>query len=220
MEAPSFALPVLEEGKLSNGIPVRVSNNSETPLVTVQIVFNSGEWNTSNPTLADATMDMLTEGAGEMDAAGLSAAQRKLAASISAYAGLDGSSITLSALKKKLDDSLALLDIVVSGPSFPEKEWSILQQNYQQQLLAEQQDPNAIAKNVFNALMYRGQYAGTMSSSDDIASITPTAMKEWYTQNISLNNASIYVGGDTTLDEFCPYWRITRRFSHWRTGPW
>ena len=216
LEAPSFALPVLEEGKLSNGIPVRVSNNSETPLVTVQIVFNSGEWNTSNPTLADATMDMLTEGAGEMDAAGLSAAQRKLAASISAYAGLDGSSITLSALKKKLDDSLALLDVVVSNPSFPEKEWSILQQNYQQQLLAEQQDPNAIAKNVFNALMYRGQYAGTISSSDDIASITPTAMKEWYTQNISLNNASIYVGGDTTLDEILPL--LENHFVDFPTG--
>lgn len=216
LEAPSFALPVLEEGKLSNGIPVRVSNNSETPLVTVQIVFKGGEWNTSNPTLANATMDMLTEGAGEMDAAGLSAAQRKLAASISANAGLDGSSITLSALKKKLDDSLALLDIVVSNPSFPEKEWSILQQNYQQQLQAEQQDPNAIAANVFNALMYGGQYAGKMGSSEEITAITPAAMKEWYTQNISLNNASIYVGGDTTLDEVLPL--LENHFVDFPTG--
>ena len=204
LEAPSFTLPVLEEGKLSNGIPVRVSTNTETPLVTVQIVLKGGEWNTKNPTLANATMDMLTEGAGEMDAAGLSAAQRKLAASISADAGLDGSRITLSALKKKLDDSLALLDIVVSSPTFPEDAWSILQQNYQQQLIAEQQDPNSIARNVFNSLMYTGQYAGQMGSADNIAAVSPTAMKEWYTQNVSLANASIYVGGDTTLDEVLP----------------
>ena len=70
--------------------------------------------------------------------------------------------------------------------------------------------------NVFNALMYRGQYAGTMSSSDDIASITPTAMKEWYTQNISLNNASIYVGGDTTLDEILPL--LENHFVDFPTG--
>ena len=78
-----------------------VSNNSETPLVTVQVVFNAGEWNTENPQLANAAMDMLTEGAGEYDSAGLSAEQRRLAASLSSYAGLDGSAITLSSLKKE-----------------------------------------------------------------------------------------------------------------------
>ncbi len=102
LEAPSFTLPQLERGELSNGIPVLVSNNNETPLVTVQIVFNAGEWNTQNPQVANAAMDMLTEGAGDYDAAGLSAEQRRLAASLSSYAGLDGSTIGLSSLVKNL----------------------------------------------------------------------------------------------------------------------
>lgn len=204
LEAPSFTLPELERGELSNGIPVLVSNNSETPLVTVQVVFNAGEWNTENPQLANATMDMLTEGAGVYDSAGLSAAQRRYAASVSSYASLDGSAITLSSLKKNLNDSLGLLDLIVSEPTFPTKEWEILQRQYRQQLQASKQDPSAIARNLFNQLMYQGQYAGRSTTMDDIDSITTDQMKSWYVENIHANNASIYVGGDTSLSEILP----------------
>ena len=204
LEAPSFTLPELERGELSNGIPVLVSNNSETPLVTVQVVFNAGEWNTENPQLANAAMDMLTEGAGVYDSAGLSAAQRRYAASVSSYAGLDGSAITLSSLKKNLNDSLGLLDLIVSEPTFPTKEWEILQRQYRQQLQASKQDPSAIARNLFNQLMYQGQYAGRSTTMDDIDSINTDQMKSWYAENIHADNASIYVGGDTTLSEVLP----------------
>lgn len=204
LEAPSFTLPQLERGELSNGIPVLVSNNNETPLVTVQIVFNAGEWNTENPQVANAAMDMLTEGAGDYDAAGLSAEQRRLAASLSSYAGLDGSTIGLSSLVKNLDESLGLLDLIVSEPTFPQKEWEILQRQYRQQLLAEQQDPNAIAGNLFSSLMYTGQYAGRSITMNDIDSITQKDMQNWYRNNIHAENASIYVGGDITLNEVRP----------------
>ena len=204
LKAPSFTLPELEQGELSNGIPVLVSNNSETPLVTVQVVFNAGEWNTENPQLANAAMDMLTEGAGEYDSAGLSAEQRRYAASLSSYAGLDGSAITLSSLKKNLDDSLGLLDLIVSEPTFPAKEWEILQRQYRQQLQASQQDPNSIAGNLFNQLMYQGQYAGRSITMADIDSITTEQMKTWYSENVHAANASIYVGGDTSLAEVLP----------------
>ena len=204
LEAPSFTLPKLERGELSNGIPVLVSNNSETPLVTVQIVFNAGEWHTDNPQLASAAMDMLTEGAGEYDAAGLSAEQRRLAASLSSYAGLDGSTASVSSLKKNLDDSLGLLDLIVSTPSFPTKEWEILQRQYRQQLQAQKQDPNAIANNLFKQLMYKGQYSGRETTLEDIDAITPADMKSWYETNIHAGNATIYVGGDTKLDDVLP----------------
>ena len=204
LKAPSFTLPQLEQGELSNGIPVLVSTNSETPLVTVQIVFNSGEWNSENPQLAVAAMDMLTEGAGKYDAAGLSAAQRALAAELSSYAGLDGSVASLSSLKKNLNESLGLLDLVVTSPSFPQKEWSILQRKYQQDRVAAEQDPNSIANDVFDQLMYKGQYAGRIVSEENIQSITPNAMTEWFKRNIHAGNASIYVGGDTTLTEVLP----------------
>ena len=204
LEAPSFTLPELERGELSNGIPVLVSNNSETPLVTVQVVFNAGEWNTNNPQLANAAMDMLTEGAGEYDSAGLSAEQRRLAASLSSYAGLDGSAITLSSLKKNLDESLGLLDLIASEATFPAKEWEILQRQYRQQLQASQQDPNSIARNLFNQLKYQGQYAGRSTTMADIDGITTEQMKTWYTENVHAANASIYVGGDTTLAEVLP----------------
>jgi zinc protease len=204
LDAPSFILPELESGTLSNGMPVLVSNNSETPVVSVRIVFNTGEWNSSNPQLANAAMDMMTEGAGEMDAGGLASAQKKLAASISSYAGLDGSAITLSSLKKNLNDSLGLLDIVVSSPTFPEKDWGLLKSKYTQQLIAAQQDPNSIARNVFDGLMYNNQYAGRRTVQGDVDSITLDQMKEWYSQNVIKEQASIYVGGDTTLSEVLP----------------
>ena len=216
LKAPTFTLPELEQGKLSNGIPVLVSNNSETPLVTVQIVFNAGEWNTDNPQLANAAMDMLTEGAGDYDAAGLSAEQRRLAASLGSYAGLDGSVISLSSLEKNLDESLGLLDLIASNPTFPTKEWKILQRQYRQQLQAQQQDPNAIADNLFKSLMYKGEYAGRSTTLEDIDAITQKDMMAWYKTNIHASNATIYVGGDTTLDEVLPL--LEARFADFPTA--
>ena len=204
LEAPTFELPQLTAGELSNGIPVFVAENHETPLVTVQMVFGTGIWNSSNPQLAVAALDMLTEGAGNMDSAGLSAAQRALAADIYASSNLDGSMVTLSSLKKNLSDSVALFSTVIQNPTYPDKEWGILQKQYVQEFQNKQKDPSEIVNTVFDGLMYNGQYKGRATTLADINTLNTTMLKTWHQENLVAQHAQIIVGGDCTLEEILP----------------
>ena len=213
LEAPSFQLPELSKGELSNGISVAVSENHETPLVYVKVVFHTGTWTSDNQNVARAALDMLNEGAGDLDAMGLSAAQRKLAAEISSGASLDGASVSLSSLKKNLEESISLLSTVVQQPTFPEKDWEILQKKYVQDLKAKQEDPNQIARDVFNGLSYGWQYSGRLNSVEQIQAVDTAAMKSWYTSYLTPSNASIFVGGDITLEEVQPI--LETHFGAW-----
>lgn len=215
LTAPSFQLPELSKGTLSNGISVAVSENHETPLVYVKVVFHTGTWTSQNPNLARATLDMLNEGAGDLDAMGISAAQRKLAAEISSGASLDGASISLSSLKKNLDQSLSLFSTVVQKPTFPEGDWEILQRKYVQDLKAKQEDPNQIAQDVFDGLSYGWQYSGRLNSVEQIQAVDTKAMKDWYDSYLVPQNASIFVGGDITLEEVQPL--LEAHFGSWAT---
>lgn len=213
LEAPSFQLPELTKGTLSNGLSVAVSENHETPLVYVKIVFHAGTWTSENPNLAVATLDMLNEGAGDLDAMGLSAAQRKLAAEISSSASLDGSVISLSSLKKNIDESLGLFAQVVQKPTFPENDWNIIQKTYVQDLNARQEDPSQIASDVFNGLSYDWQYRGRLNSIEQIQAVDTKSMKNWYSSYLTPANASIFVGGDITLEEVQPL--LEAHFGSW-----
>ena len=213
LDAPSFQLPELTKGELSNGISVAVSENHETPLVYVKVVFHTGTWTNENPNLAKATLDMLNEGAGDLDSMAISAAQRKLAAEITSGASLDGASVSLSSLKKNLDQSLALLSTVVQQPTFPEKDWGILQKKYAQDLQAKQEDPNQIARDVFNGLSYGWQYGGRLNSVEQIQAVDTKAMKDWYDSYLVPSNASIFVGGDVSLEEVQPL--LEAHFGSW-----
>ena len=181
LEARPFQLPVPDEGKLSNNIPVYVAANNEVPLVYVQVVFHRGEWvsNAAHPGLAEVTMDMLSEATTELDSESFSSAKKALAADIGSSAGLDGSSISLSSLKKNLNDSLALLSDVLQKPAFNEKDWEIMQKKYVQNAKADEEDPNQIASKVWNQLTYGSQYAGISAGKDDYQNRTLAEMKQW-----------------------------------------
>ena len=75
-----FAVPDATTGTLSNGLSVSVVSNHEVPKVYVTLAFRDGGWTdpADRPGLASVSMDMLNEGAGNLDAEGLSLALRRL----------------------------------------------------------------------------------------------------------------------------------------------
>ena len=71
-----FQLPEAQTATLKNGIMVSVVENHEMPLVNVRVAFDQGGWTDTDGQigLASVTLDMLNEGAGDLDAAGISKA--------------------------------------------------------------------------------------------------------------------------------------------------
>ena len=71
-------------------------------------------------------MDMLNEGAGKRDAAGISADLRGIGASLGSSAGLDGSGISLQVMKKNLGPGLDIMADVALRPTFPRSDWELM----------------------------------------------------------------------------------------------
>ena len=124
----AFQLPEAQTGTLSNGLSVSVVENHEVPLVNIRIAFDQGSWTDSADEigLASVTMDMLNEGAGDYDAAGLSKAAKAIAANISTGAGADSAYVSLNVLSKNLEAGLDLMAAVLLQPTFEQDDWDIM----------------------------------------------------------------------------------------------
>ena len=211
----AFQLPEAETGSLSNGLRVSVVENHEVPLISVRVAFDQGGWSDSADTigLASVTMDMLNEGAGEYDAAGISKAAKAIAASIGTGAGSDSAYVSMNVLSKNLEPALDLMATVLLEPTFEQDDWDLMLTDRVASLASSRNNPGSIAGRAGSRLRYGNQYKGMLSSEESYRALTTNAMAEWATSNLTPGNARIYVGGDTTLDAILPL--LEARFGSW-----
>ncbi len=211
----AFQVPVPRREKLSTGLPVIVVENHEVPLVYVRLVINRGSFTDPSgmPGLASVTMDMLNEGAGDYDAAGLSSALEKLGATLTTSSGLDGAEISLSVLGRNLEPALDLMTTVLLEPTFPKADWKLLQRKRLQNLEAARQDPSKISSRAFGHLMYGDAYAGHLTTAESYSSIKVQDMRAWYRENVVPQDSMVLVGGDISLAEITPL--LEARLSGW-----
>lgn len=212
----SFELPPVSEATLANGLRVVVVENHETPLVYVSLTFQAGAWTdpADRPGLAETAMDMLNEGAGDLDAAGISAALRKLASNLNTGAGNDAAWVGISALKRNLAPTLDLMKLVLSQPTFPASEWQITQKRLLANLKQERDDPQQIARRVSYSLTFGGDYLGHLRTEASLNAMTPEDLRAWTSTWLRPERALLLVGGDTTLAEVKPL--LEARFGDWK----
>jgi zinc protease len=214
LPARPFVMPTPAKATLSNGIPVVVVENHETPLVYARMVFRAGAASDPHPGVAYVTLDMMNEGAADMTAEELSAATKKLATNLGAAARIDSSEVGMSCLKANLAPSLDLMAAVVKEPTFPKSEWTIVRQQHLQDLETARDNPNSVAERVFDAVTWSGGYIGNLPTAKHYQSMTVGDMKKWYDRFVAPQNAILLIGGDTTLAEIQPL--LEARFGTWK----
>ena len=211
-----FAVPDATTGTLSNGLSVSVVSNHEVPKVYVTLAFRDGGWTdpTDRPGLASVSMDMLNEGAGTLDAEGLSLALRRLASDLGTSASSDGATITLSTLKKNLGPSLDLLTLVLTQPTFPTSEWEILRNQRIADLRTELEDPGALSRRAFWHTLVGPTYLGLFPTEASYQAMRVDDMRAWASAHLRPDRAVAMVGGDITLDEIQPL--LEARLQGWK----
>jgi zinc protease len=163
-------------------------------------------------------MNMLDEGAGRMDALEIAAEAERLGANLSTGAGLDQSTVTLSALRSNLRDSLDLMATVITDPTFADDDIDRIREQTLNGIRQEMANPIAIALRMLPPEMYGEGHAysvpftgsGTMENvtgftRDDLVAHHRTWMRP--------DNATLFIVGDTTLDEITPM--LERAFRRW-----
>lgn len=215
LERGEWQLPEPQMGTLSNGIAVRVAQNSEVPLWEVRLLLGVGSY--ADPSgkegLVELTFDMMDEGAGDRDAAAISRDLQQLAGRVGSYAGADNAAITASGIKRNMAETLDVWADVVRNPTFPEDKWEIVHKRTLSNLALAGKNPNTITLNVWRHLVYGGDYIGRHATTESVGSVGLDDARSLYASHVGPDNALILVGGDVTLDEVLPL--LEERLGDW-----
>jgi zinc protease len=220
---PELKLPKLQRSTLSNGLKVILAERHEVALVNFTLAFDAGYAadQLASPGMASMTMSQLTGGTKTLNALEISDRQELLGAQISAGSNLDLSTVYLSALKSKLDDSLALYADVILNPSFLQGDFERQQKQTLAGIKREENAPVAAALRVMPSLLY-GQdhaYGNPLTGSGTTASVskmTREDLAKFHDTWFKPNNATLIIVGDTTLSEVTP--KLEKLFSGWKAG--
>jgi len=116
--ARPFASPKIERRELANGVPVYVVENHAAPLVTIEVLSARGAL--ADPKgragLAAFVANLLDEGAGKRDAAGIATRADELGANLATGATSEASVASIDVPMEALADALDLLRDVVRKP--------------------------------------------------------------------------------------------------------
>nr|WP_136250809.1 pitrilysin family protein [Ningiella ruwaisensis] len=215
-----LSFPEVQSAQLSNGITVNLAQRSTIPVVNVAFQFDAGFAADKGNKLGLATFTtrMLDEGAGKYDALELAAELEQLGANLGAGSNLDTTTVSMSMLKENMNDSLELLSDVLLRPSFDkdeiERQRALLFSDIAQQMA----QPTAIAFTLLPPLIFGDDHAygipltGT-GTKESVASITREDMVAFKDQWMRPDNATIFVVGDTTMDEIKPM--LEKEFGKW-----
>jgi predicted Zn-dependent peptidase len=163
-------------------------------------------------------MGMLDEGAADLDALAFGNRAESLGAAVGAGASLDGGNAYLSALKEKLDPSIALFADMVRRPRFDQKEIDRVRATWIAGIAQEKARPNGAALRVLPPLLYGAghpyaiPFSGTGTEAS-IASLTRDDLVAYHDTYVRPEKATLIVVGDTTLKEIVP--KLDAAFGDW-----
>jgi len=220
---PAAHFPPLHRTTLSNGLKVVLSERRSIPQVNLTLAFDAGYASDQFglPGTASLAMNMMDEGTKTRSALELSEQLALLGARLSTGANLDMATISLSALKEHLDESLALFADVTLNPAFPKEDFERLRRQQLASIQQEKVRPFSMAERVFPALLYgKGHaYGNPFTGSGTEASVRKISREDLETFHqtwIRPNNATLIVVGATTLDEIVP--KLEKLFRGWKAG--
>ncbi len=218
---PDLRFPVLQRGKLANGIEVILAERHTVPAVQLQLLFDAGYAADQGRKLGTSsfTMSMLDEGTRDLDSVEIAKRKQRLGALIASGCGLDYCNATLNALDDQLPASLALFADIVRHPAFRETDIARLRGQWLARIAQEKSQPTGIALRTLPPLLYgKGHaYAIPFTGSGTDASIEALAahdMRAFMRDYIRPDNVKILVAGDTTLAKIVP--QLNAAFGNWK----
>jgi zinc protease len=220
---PEPRFPAFSRAKLSNGLQVIVAERHAVPVVQVDLLVDAGYASDAlgAPGTAKLAAAMLDEGTRTRSALQISDDLLRLGARLDTGANLDVTFVSLSALRERLDPSLALLADVVLNPSFPQADLDRVKRQMLAGIQQESAEPMTMAFRVLPRLVYGAghAYGNPLTGSGTRASVEPLGRADvarWHATWFKPNNATVVVVGDTTAAEIVP--RLEKLLGGWRAG--
>jgi zinc protease len=198
--APEVKVPTVWTDKLSNGMRVFGIENNEVPLVQFEIAIDGGLLmdNIQKVGVANLMARMMTQGTARRTPLELEEAIQQLGAAINVSAGTEDVRISVNTLAKNYSKTLELVQEILLEPRWDAKEFGLAKQAVLSQIRQQQANPNAIAQNNFQMLVYGKDNIRSRSplgTSESVNAITLDDLKAFYAKNLSPSIARMNVVG-------------------------
>ncbi|MCC5913632.1 MAG: insulinase family protein [Balneolaceae bacterium] len=197
---PQISVPDVWTHELSNGMKVYGMEHNELPLVQFNIRLDGGLLMEDQEKIGTANLlaNIMTRGTENRTPAELEEAIALLGANINVSSGRQYFTISGNTLARNFDETMKLVEEILLEPRWDEREFDLAKQSVRSQIAQQQSNPNSIAANQFNKLLYGDDHILSYSSlgtEETVASITMDDLKAYYENNLSPNVANMHVAG-------------------------
>lgn len=208
----ALALPAravtIEEVKSAKGITAWLVEDHSIPVVSLNAAFRGGS--ALDPAgkrgLANLTMNLLDEGAGDLDSTAYQSKLEDLAAQLSFNAGPDMISVRLRSLASNLAPSFDLLRLALTQPRFDPEPVARVRADTLDEIASLQRQPVSIAGQLWWKTAFPDHPYGSFArgTPESVNAITPDDMHRFVHDRFGKDNLIIGVVGDITPAQLKP----------------
>ncbi|OEK01357.1 peptidase M16 [Roseivirga sp. 4D4] len=205
-QTPEVVIPEVWKAELGNGMKVLGIENDEVPLVQFDISIEGGLLldDINKVGVANLTANLMTQGTKSKSPKELEEAIAQLGASINIFAGTERISITGNTLKRNYQKTMDLVEEMLLEPRWDEQEFTLRKQSVISSIKQQEANPNAIATNAYNILIYgkdNVRSKNILGSESSVSEISVDDLKAFYEKNISPSIATMHIVGDISQEE-------------------
>ncbi|MDP2208966.1 MAG: pitrilysin family protein [Bacteroidota bacterium] len=220
-KTPSFSLPKIQKGVLSNGLKLMLVEQSELPIVQMQFVFQAGATYdpVEKPGLFNLMMRMMDAGTKKRSLLEISDEFAFLGSRFSASTNYDGSFISVTSLKKDLEKTLEIAADILQNSIFPEIEFTRIKNETLTGLTQQKDRPEVIAGKVFSKILYgdRHPYGNPVDGTEEsVKNISVEDVRAFFENYIHPDNATLIVAGDVKMNELKSL--LENKLITWKNG--
>ncbi len=217
-KAADLAIPAVARKTLPSGATLAVLEQRELPIVRVDLLFKSG--NAADPPgasgLCDMAAAMLLEGTKKRDKFAFEAELETMGTELYYVTQRDGTTFSMTAIKKHLDRSLALLAEALTEASFPAGEFADEKDNRLVDIRREGEDPYLVSAKATRRVMYGEGHPYALIGTGTVESMTAMRVddaREFARTHFTPGNATVIAVGDIDVADLEK--RFTKAFAKW-----
>lgn len=218
-------LPASRAFKLENGLSVVLIEDHRAPVVTIAVgipIATSSSKDiaelTNRMALAEATAELITEGAGSRTSEQLAREVETLGGRLASSASDDYAEVTASVVSENAERMIELLGDVLLHPAFPETEVSLYKRNRIQNLVVRRQDPSFLAGEQFDRVVYGlHPYAISAPTPASVDALTREKIVHFYNSEFSPSGAVGVIVGDFDVSKIDM--KTREALAHWKGPP-
>ncbi|MEL6252682.1 MAG: pitrilysin family protein [Bacteroidota bacterium] len=199
-KSPEISIPAVWQEELLNGMKIYGIENNEVPLIQFNIVIPGGQLleEVEKTGVSNLVASLMTKGTQDKTTEELENAIQQLGASIYVSANREDITISVNTLAKNYQETMALLQEILLKPRWDEEEFKLAVLEVKSQIQQQQVNPNAVARNNFNKLIYGSDNIRSkdiLGTAESIEEISLEDLKNYFEAKLSPSISRMHVVG-------------------------